>query len=288
MRLPPALELARPLNCMFTGVAVLIGVAVTVGLNVSGLVLLLAFGAAALVAAGGNAINDYFDRKIDKINRPDRPIPSGKITPRKALVLALVFFAIGISLTVFLNPYCLLLAELNALMLVVYAAKLKRVGLSGNLTIGYLVGSTFLFGGLATAYLRVGPLIPSGLLILVLMSALSTVGRELIKGIEDMRGDRKLRFKTFPLRHGSGKAAVLAIGFIGTAIIISPLPYLLGIFGWTYLAPVGLSIAAFIAAAAIIARSQKPEVASRASLACKIGMGLGLLAFLAGVLANIM
>lgn len=280
MRLPATLELARPLNCLFAGVAVLIGAVVTISsLDISGLVLLLlAFGAAALVAAGGNAINDYFDREIDKINRPNRPVPSGRITPSGALALALVIFALGISFSVFLNPYCLLLAGLNSLILVVYAARLKRVGLPGNLAIGYLVGSTFLFGGLAAA----GALIPLELLVLVLMAALSTVGRELIKAIEDMRGDKKLGFKTFPLRHGTGKAAVLAIGFIGAAIVLSPLPYMLG---WGYLAFVSLSIVVFIAAAAIIARSRRPEAARRASLACKIGMGLGLLAFLAGVFA---
>jgi geranylgeranylglycerol-phosphate geranylgeranyltransferase len=119
------------------------------------------------------------------------------------------------------------------------------------------------------------------------MAALSTVGRELIKGIEDMLGDRKLGFKTFPLHHGAGKAAALATCFIGVAIAISPLPYVLEIFGWPYLAFVIPSIAAFIAAVAIIVRSRRPKAAGRASLACKIGMGLGLLAFLAGVLAQL-
>lgn len=289
MHIPATLELSKPLNCLFTGVAVLMGAVVTFGrLDLSGLVLLSAFGAAALVAAGGNTINDYFDRETDKINRPNRPIPSGRITPSGALIISLAFFALGISLTVFLNLYCVMLAGLNSLILVLYAARLKRVGLPGNLAIGYLVGSTFLFGGLATIYLRTGPIIPIQLLVLVLMVAFSTVGRELIKAIEDMPGDRKLRFRTFPLRHGTDKAAALAIGFIGAAIILSPLPYVSGIFGRAYLALVGLSITVFITAAAIIAHNRKPEVARRASLACKIGMGLGLLAFLAGVFVKLL
>ena len=288
MRISPMLELIRPINCLLAGVAVLIGAVVTLGrLDMPGRIPLLAFAVAALVAAGGNAINDYFDRKIDKINRPQRPIPSGRIRASEALMTAQLLFALGIVFSVFLNVYCVLLAAFNSLVLASYAWGLKRRGLTGNLSIGYLVGSTFLFGGLATGIPQNGPLIPNELLILVFMAALSTVGRELIKGIEDMRGDRKLGFRTFPLRHGAGKAAALAIGFIGAAIAISPLPYVLDIFGWAYLALVVPSIAAFIAAAAIIVRSRNPKAAGRASLACKIGMGLGLLAFLAGVLAKL-
>ncbi len=281
--MPPILELIRPLNCILAGVAVLIGAVITTGsLNMPELVLFSAFAAAALVAGGGNAINDYFDRDIDRVNRPHRPIPSGGVTPRTALIIAQVLFIAGIAFTAFLNIYCLLLATLNSAVLFVYTWKLKRRGLVGNISIGYLVGSTLLFGGLATAHLRAGSPISGGLLVLVLMASLSTVGRELIKAIEDMRGDRKLGFKTFPLRHGVGKTAALAIGFLGAAIAISPLPYLLGIFGWPYLALLIISIIAFLVAIGIIVRSREPKGAGKSSLACKIGMALGLLAFLVG------
>ncbi len=283
-RLPAALELVRPLNCLFTGVAVLIGAIVTFGgCGLPGGTVLMAFAVAALIAGGGNAINDYFDRKIDKINRPWRPIPSGRVTARGALKIAQILFVLGIVLAIFLNLYCILIAYLNSLVLILYAWGLKRRGLVGNLSIGYLVGSTFLFGGLAVGTLGSGSLIPIELLVLVFMAALSTVGRELVKDIEDMRGDRKLGFRTFPLCYGKRKAAALAAFFIGAAIILSPLPYSLGIFDWPYLVFVVPSIVVFISAIAIIARKQKRKSAERASFACKIAMGLGLLAFLAGV-----
>ena len=283
MRLPPTIELARPLNCLLTGAAVLIGAVVTVGnLNIPWQVLTFTFLTAAFVAAGGNALNDYSDQEIDHINRPDRPIPSGRITALGALITSQVLLMAGIAFTAFLNPYCLLIAGLNSHVLVLYAWKLKRWGLAGNLSIGYLVGSTFLFGGFAIASLGATPTIPGKLLILVLMASLSTVGRELIKAIEDMKGDRKLGLRTFPIRHGADKAAVLAVGFIFAATAISPMPYVLGIFGWQYLVLVMVSIAAFLIAAMIIAQSWEPKAAAKASLACKVGMGLGLLAFMVG------
>jgi geranylgeranylglycerol-phosphate geranylgeranyltransferase len=285
VRLPPTLELVRPMNCLLTGVAVLVGAVIAVGnMSMAWEVIIFSFLAAVLVAAGGNAINDYTDQETDRINRPNRPIPSGRITASRALITSQVLFIAGIALTLFLNLYCLLLAGLNSLVLLGYAWKLKRRGLVGNLSIGYLVGSTFLFGGLATAHVRAGPIIPNEILLLVLMASLSTVGRELIKAIEDMEGDRKLGFRTFPLIHGSGKAVAVAVGFLGAAVAISPLPYVLGIFGWQYLVLVIGSIASFLAAAAMVAQSQASKAAAKASLACKVGMGLGLISFMVGVL----
>ncbi len=285
----PVLELARPVNCFFTGVAVIIGSVVTFEqLNMQWIFPLIASVAAALIAAGGNSINDYFDQEIDEINRPERPIPSGRTTAKKALTAAWLFFAIGISLTIFLNIYNILLAALNSIILALYAWKLKRKGFVGNIAVGYLAGSTFLFGGLAISHVKLGSLIPGGLSVLVLMATFSTVGRELIKAIQDMQGDRQLGFITFPLMFGAGKAAVLAISFIGISVSLSPLPYLMGIFEWYYLAIVTLSIAAFATAAVMIGWRHRPATAGHASLTCKIGIGFGLVAFLVGVLAKLL
>ena len=286
--LPASLELIRPINCVLAGIAVLIGGVVGSGrINFAGPdAYILTFLVAALVAGGGNAINDYFDQAIDKINRPKRPIPSGRMKPETALRIARGLLIAGILVSVGLkNPYCFAIAGLNSLMLVLYAEKLKRMGLPGNLTIGYLVGSTFLFGGVAISPYGSGPLVPTELWVLVLMAALSTVGRELIKGIEDMPGDRKLGLRTFPLTYGARKAAVVSALFILTAVGLSPIPYLEGIFGRAYLLPLLASIGFFLAATALILWKPDPKQAKRASLACKLGMGLGLAAFLAGALS---
>jgi len=238
---------------------------------------LFAFAVAVLICGGGNAINDYCDRKIDAINRPGRPIPSGRLEASHALVMGRSLFMMGVLLAIPLGASCITLAILNSMILAFYAAELKRLGLVGNITVGYLVGSTFLFGGLAVKKLQ-------AVSILAAMAALSTVGRELIKDIEDMKGDRKIGLKTFPLSHGTRATAALAIIFIAAAIALSPLPYLLGLFGGVYLALVAVSVLIFIGAAAIVAGSQGPKTAGRASLACKVGMGIGLIAFLVGAI----
>ena len=286
MRLPASLDLVRPHNCVLAGVAVLVGMIVAVASSdVPVPQALFAFVVAMMICGGGNAINDYCDRKIDEINRPERPIPSGRLKASHALVIGRFLFMIGVLLSVQLGELCIILVILNSLVLAFYAAELKRISLVGNLTVGYLVGSTFLFGGLAAKSAPKFQMVSiQAVGILAAMAALSTIGRELIKGIEDMKGDKKIGLKTFPLRHGPRAAAALAIVFIAAAIVLSPLPYLLKLFGNVYLVLVAISVLIFIWAAATVARSQKPKAAGLASLACKVGMGLGLLAFLAGAI----
>ncbi|MDI6819826.1 MAG: UbiA family prenyltransferase [Candidatus Hodarchaeaceae archaeon] len=291
MRLPAALELVRPHNCLLAGLAVLVSVIIATGGSPPWLATAFAFAAAAVICAGGNAINDYCDRRIDAINRPERPIPSGRLGARQVLAMGRNLFIAGIILIIPLGMPCIVLAIVNSVVLALYAAELKRHGLIGNLIVGYLVGSTFLFGGLVVSEiervgvlsLAVGELRAVG--ILAAMAALSTVGRELIKDIEDMRGDRKIGLKTFPLHHGARAAASLAIAFIAAALILSPMPYALGSFGAVYLAIVAVSVLAFIAASVAIARSQKSRSAGLASLLCKVAMGFGMLAFLAGAVS---
>jgi len=182
----------------------------------------------------------------------------------------------GALLAIAINPACFALAAFNSLLLALYTSKLKRRGLVGNLAIGYLVGSTFLFGGLA-----VGPVQAVG--ILASMAALSTVGRELIKDVEDMPGDREMGLRTLPLTHGARVATWLAVPFIAAAIALSPLPWWLDLLSGAYLALVLVAVACFAVGAILIAKEPGIRSASRASLACKLGMGFGLLAFLAGV-----
>jgi len=284
LRALDAVELIRPLNCVLAGLAVLIGIFIAgesfkvEWTSYYFVLAALAFAAAALITGAGNAINDYFDRDVDKVNRPKRPIPSGRIEPSTALAAAQAMFILGILLTVPINVWCVILAALNTLILASYAAGLKRRGIAGNIAIGYLVGSTFLFGGLVIGDLQVAS-------ILAAMAALATIGRELIKDIEDMKGDRTNRIVTVPLRYGERKAAGLATAFIAAAIVLAPLPRILEIFGSVYLWVVTVSIVVFIVAAAMILGAQDKVTAAKASLVCKVGMGIGLLAFLAATIA---
>lgn len=271
------LELIRPHNCVYAGVGATIGAIVALG-GVPPFRVAFAFMAVALISGAGNAVNDYADRELDAVNNPERPIPAGDISQSEALVTARVLFVLGVVFAALTGRYsCFALAGINSGLLAYYASDLKRRGLIGNLAISYLVGSTFLFGGLA-----VGGLEAVG--ILAAMAGFSTAGRELIKDIEDIEGDREFESKSFPLRFGEKSAAALAITFTILAVALTPIPYWIGIFGEFYFVVVAVSVVVFVAGMVVIGKGQKEEDAAKASLLYKIAMGTGLIAFLVGAI----
>jgi len=284
MEVRPIFKLIRPHNCILAGIGVLIGSTIAledISLTLTQITyyrLTFAFLTAVLVSGAGNAINDYADRELDAVNNPERPIPAGKISPSKALLARRILFSVGIvSAALIGNLFCFLLAVVNSGLLALYASRLKREGLVGILTISYLVGSTFLFGGLAAGGFQT-------VWILAAMAGFSTAGRELIKDIEDIRGDKESEGESFPLKVGGKKAAALAIILTGIAIALTPLPYWFGLFGELYLVVVAVSIAVFITGMITIGKNQSKKSASRASLIYKVAMGFGLAAFLLGAL----
>lgn len=142
------LQIIRPVNALVAGIAVLLGVLVAGAEVTPGMSLLVL--SVFCITGAGNAVNDYYDRDIDAINRPDRPIPSGAVSMRGgAAVYSAVLFLTGIACAALIHPACFGIACINSVLLVAYAARLKGVPLAGNLVVSYLAGSIFLFGGAA-------------------------------------------------------------------------------------------------------------------------------------------
>jgi len=279
------LELLRYKNCLMAGLAAVIGTVISFNILTSntsgayqgnfpffdsGLVFLVVF----LVSGAGNAINDYFDVRIDSINRPERPIPSGRIKLKEAFYFSYSLFALGTLLAFLINPICGVIALFNSLLLIFYAKTLKGTPLLGNLSIGYLTGSTFLFGASVFGF---GGL--KALSVLFLLAALAITAREIVKDIEDMEGDRMEGADTLPLRIGARKAGYLA-GFIGLlAVLLSPIPYFMDLVGSNYLYLVFLADLGFFAGIYQILIRDNP---TKSSKMFKIAMFFALIAFIAG------
>ena len=145
MSLSAYVTIIRPANAVVSGITAIIAYLIASGTNVFSAFAL--FVIVTVICGAGNVLNDYFDRDIDKINRPDRPIPSGAVSPGNAAMWAGVLFTAGILVSFVTNFWCLAIAVVNTLLLIVYAAKLKKMPLLGNLSVAYLSGSIFLFGG---------------------------------------------------------------------------------------------------------------------------------------------
>ncbi len=264
----------RPINCAMSAGGSLIGSFVAVRAPAADQ-LLIAVQAAAialLFTAAGNSLNDYYDREVDRVNHPERPIPSGRVPPRGALVTALVLFVPTIPWSLLLRWELLLVVLINLALMSSYELVFKRGGFRGNLLISWLVASLFIFGGLAVYD---SPAALQRILWLAVLAFLSTVGREVIKDIQDVRGDVDRR--TLPMRIGERGASRLAALTLTLAVALSFVPWSLGVLGSYYLYVVLVADAMFIYAALNVFRN--PAASQRTA---KYAMMVALVAFLVG------
>ena len=256
-------ELPRPLNALITFASVLLGG--WLGAHNLPLPLLIAACSAALIAGGGNALNDLCDLEIDRINKPHRPLPSGRLSPRIARLEAFVLFGVGTASGLFLPGPAPFVALIATAGLVLYNRFLKRLPFLGNLTVSLLGGLAFLYGGFAVSA-PLPALIPAG------FALLYHLGREVLKDVEDLKGDPS--GSTVPLRWGKRNALLVATAIFSLLIATTPLPVFLGLYGRAYLVLVLLLNLLLI----YILRSvwQHPARLPHLNLLLKIGMVLGL------------
>jgi geranylgeranylglycerol-phosphate geranylgeranyltransferase len=267
------LELTRPVNTLAAGALTFIGAFVAGGAFDHTTATAGAVGATWLATAGGNAVNDYFDREVDRINDPERAIPRGAVSPRGALAFSVALFAGAIALAVTLPVLALAIAAVNLVGLVTYTQYFKGLPGAGNALVAYLGGSTFLFGAAAVGDPLAGA-------VLAALAALSTFTREVVKDVEDLAGDREEGLRTLPVAVGERRALQLGAGLLVVAVAASPIPYLLGTFGWWYLAAVVPADAVMLTAAAL--SFSDPE---RGQALLKLGQFLAAAAFVVGRLA---
>lgn len=225
------LELTRPVNVIAASVLTGIGAFVAGGIGQAQFAVGAAVLATGLAVGAGNAINDYFDREIDRINQPERAIPRGAVSPTGALGFSIVLFVAAVGLSLMLPTLAIAIAGINLLALIAYTEVFKGLPGIGNALVAYLVGSTFLFGSAA-----VGEIQTAG--VLFVLAAIATLTREIIKDVEDVDGDRAEGLNTLPIAIGERRALLVALGLLVVGVLASPLPYLLEDFGLAYLAVV--------------------------------------------------
>ena len=266
-------ELTRPVNAIAAGVLTFIGAFVVVGVppRPERLHVGAAVGATIFATAAGNAINDYFDREIDAINAPGRPIPRGAVSVRGALWFSVVLFAMAIGLAVTLPVIAIAIAVINLAALVSYTEVFKGLPGAGNVVVGYLGGSTFLFGAAAVGRLT------TTAAVLFLLAAVSTVTREIIKDVEDVTGDREEGLRTLPIAIGERRALWVGGVLLVVAVAASPLPWIVGGFGLPYL--VLVVPADVIMLYALVESFRNPSAGQRN---IKLGMFLAAASFVVG------
>lgn len=275
-QLRAVVEAARPGNSAMAAVAVVVGGLVVPAFETGDTTpLAIAAAVAGAVTAGGNVVNDVFDVEIDAVNRPLRPIPSGRLPLRTGTAVSAALLSAAL-LGALVNGFVLAIAALNAIVLVLYSWRLKGVPLAGNAAVSYLVGSTFLFGGSAVGG-------PTESLPLFLLAFLATLGREVAKDVEDLPGDRG-KVSTLATWMGPVEASRVAAALLLAAAASSPVPYLVGVIEAWYLPFAAAADLVLFASAWILVSEPGVSSAASAQRLVKLAMALALAGFVAGAL----
>ena len=273
------LRLIRPVNCVMMGFAVIVGAAIGGGAGIlsSWQNLILGFATGFALTGGAMCINDYYDREIDTINEPDRPIPSGAVTPEEALATYVALSAVGLFAAWQTSLSCLAVAVFSWAVMALYSTRGKQTGFPGNLLVSVCIATPFIYGGLA-----VENAISASSFLFALMSFLSNTGREVTKGIVDVEGDRMSGIRTIAVSMGPSVAAwVSALSYI-SAVAVSIVPLYLRLVSLWYVPFVALTDVGLVCLSISLIREPCKENSRQVKNMVLIFMLSGLIGFLAG------
>ncbi|MFX1315113.1 MAG: geranylgeranylglycerol-phosphate geranylgeranyltransferase [Promethearchaeota archaeon] len=286
MKIKDAFEILRPINCIMGSLTVIIGILNTrIGIHLSTLLINIILGVLTyfFVAGSGMVINDYYDIEIDKINRPERPIPRGSITLNQAKLLFFGYLLIGVVISI-IHSFLFELGFLNIIIAAVfgfigwlYAAWGKKSGFFGNIIVSVSFSIGLIYGAVLNS-----SAIPLYIYFFFLTSFFLLLAREIIKGCEDIEGDKEQGVKTLAIQIGIKKAtyssmisAILAIIFFILPVftpILNPVLFLISML-------LGLVVVTF-STILMLKKSLLKKDFSKISLTLKIGAFLGLIAFI--------
>ena len=271
----------RPLNCVMMGIAVFVGAVLAEQAFSMGdwLNILFGFLTGFLLTAAAMAINDYYDRKIDAVNEPLRPIPSGLVSPREALALVVFLSAFGFVFAFLVSFLCLIVAVVSWIIVIAYVTVGKRSGLPGNFLVSVCVAIPFIYGSITVA-----GLVQLNVWLFVSMAFLSNTGREITKGNVDVKGDQAENVKTLAVRYGERNAAVAAAVFFVSAVCLTPVPLLYGLVSSWFVPVVLITDIGLIACSASLLGDPSRKNARRIKNFVLYLFVSGLLAFVVGVL----
>ena len=280
-------EILRPDEALIMAMPVVIMAIVGHRFNVS---VLLAAILVFFMAGAGNVINDVFDYKIDAVNKPDRPIPSGRISSGGARVYAAALDSIAILLGVIIsflihNFIFLAIIISSALIIYAYSRYFKAMPLIGNIVVGVMIGLCFVVGGFIILCETQDQAVFGVSVYIGLLAAAANVARELVKDMEDVHGDQLGGARTFPVLYGKKVSAIIVMILLAAAVAMCILLYTSGLFNLAYfviiMIPIGLCL--YSAVSLLVSKLEPDEAAcAKVALFLKIAMAVSLLAIIIG------
>ena len=236
--------------------------------------------AGPLVCGTSQAVNDWFDRHVDAINEPNRPIPSGRVPGRWGLYVGIVWSAVSLAVATLLGPWVVAAVCVGLALAWLYSAppvRLKGDGWLGCLAVGLCYEGLPWFTGTAA---MIGGLPETPVLLLAGLYSLGAFGIMTLNDFKAVEGDTALGVRSLPVQLGVKPAAWLACGVMAVPqVVVSGL-----LFSWGA-AFAGAMVAALLAVQLVLMVRLLENPRAYAAWYNATGTTLYVLGMLAGALA---
>jgi geranylgeranylglycerol-phosphate geranylgeranyltransferase len=212
--------LVRPLNILITAIAIAVGYIISTE-TISLFIIVSAALSGSFTAAAGNIVNDLFDVDTDKINHPERPLAGNLVTYNSAKIIWFFLTLSSFILASLVDMYAFIIILSVHILLILYSFRLKSTIITGNVVISFLTASAFLYGGYAAGNIK-NTIIPA------IFAFLINYARELIKDMEDVKGDLSSGIVTLPGKYGVKNTKKIIFTFIIALFLFTFYPFITG------------------------------------------------------------
>jgi geranylgeranylglycerol-phosphate geranylgeranyltransferase len=276
-KLTALIRLIRPLNFFITFFVITVGYILAAQADISMFILFSASLSGAFTAAAGNIVNDIFDIESDKINHPERPLASKVISYNAAKSLWFLLTLISFIVSSLVSISSFLIVLFVHILLILYSFKLKSNPVAGNLLIALLTSSAFIYGGFAAGY-------PERTIIPAVFAFLINYIRELVKDMQDIKGDLHTGTITLPGRYGLKNTKRIIFIFISFLLLFTLYPFATEYFKIEFFIIMMLIVNPLLVYTFKLLRSSEDEAAlKKVSGILKFNMAAGLLAIYLGI-----
>jgi len=275
-----SIRLIRPANSIMVGFAVIVGIGVASHniVQIFSPVALLGFLTGFAISSFSMISNDIYDIEVDRVNQPGRPLVIGETSVKTASFLAISYLVIGLLTAGILGFLTFSIAGVFAFIGWFYNYYAKRLGLLGNSLVALSVAIPFIYGSVSISNLILNLTYP-----LAFTSFLAGLGREVLKGISDIVGDKIRNIKSVAVVHGSVYARRLTSAIFLIAVVSSSIPVILGMLGhslWVYIILIFIPDAIFLFLSVRVVSMSLDSEAFKLKGIALAGMLAGLLAYL--------
>ncbi len=269
------LQLIRPELPISAGVCVLLGQVIALGRIPDFLIALSGFGLGFFLSSSAMVFNDIFDVEVDRINTPEKPIPSARISIQEAKGLGIITAIIAWVIALIMDPVILVLSLVLWSLGFLYNWKLKSLGLVGNLIVSLNVGMTIIIGAISVG--RIGSAM---VWIFAGIAFFFDLAEEIAGDAMDMEGDKERDSRSLAILYGKKTAITISGVLFALVFVLSWVPVLLGELSLAYILPIGAMDALIIFFTIRLMRSNNHHEGHRAMRGLYLSAALALVAFI--------